>query len=95
MKYKVKYENLFKRQYKKLIKQGKDIKKLHAVIDCLANGEELESKHRNQKLVDNKKFKNCYVCHIEPDWLLIYKIDNNELILVLVETGSHSEILNK
>lgn len=95
MKYKVKYENLFKKQYKKVIKQGKDIKKLNDVIECLAKGEELLPKYRNHKLVDNKKFKNCYDCHIEPDWLLIYKIDNNELLLLLVETGSHSETLNK
>ena len=95
MKYNVKYGNLFKKQYNKIIKQGKDIKKLNKVIECLLKGEELHSKYRNHKLVDNKKFKNCYDCHIEPNWLLIYKIDNNELLLILVETGTHSEVLNK
>lgn len=52
----------------------------------------LEPKYRVHKLYDNKKFKDCRECHIEPDWLLIYKTDNNQLILLLVETGSHSEL---
>ena len=45
-------------------------------------------------LIDNKYFSNCRECHIEPDWLLIYKYMNNGLVLVLFETGSHSEILD-
>ena len=52
----------------------------------------LEPKYKDPKLYDNKKFKDCRECHIEPDWLLIYKTDNNQLILLLVETGSHSEL---
>ena len=52
----------------------------------------LEPKYRDHKLYDNKKFKDCRECHIEPNWLLIYKTDNNQLILLLVETGSHSEL---
>ena len=44
------------------------------------------------ELYDNKKFKNCRECHIDPDWLLVYKIDDMQLILLLVETGSHSEL---
>lgn len=42
-----------------------------------------------------KKFKNCKECHVEPDWLLVYKYYENDLILLLVETGSHSEIFKK
>lgn len=82
----------FKKGYKRVKKQGKDISKLDNVIKKLTNGIMLEPKYRDHKLYDNKKFKDCRECHIEPDWLLIYKTDNNQLILLLVETGSHSEL---
>lgn len=78
--------------YKRVKKQGKDISKLDNVIKQLTNGIMLEPKYRDPKLYDNKKFKDCRECHIEPDWLLIYKTDNNQLILLLVENGSHSEL---
>ena len=91
-KYKIKYTNNFKKNYKKIKKQGKDVKKLKYVINRLANGLELSSKYKNHILTDSKNYKNCGECHIEPDWLLIYKYINDELILVLVSTGSHSEL---
>ena len=93
-KYEVSYTSRFKKLLKKKIKQGKDIKKLEFVVSCLANGEVLEPKYRDHMLIDNKYFSNCRECHIEPDWLLIYKYMNNGLVLVLFETGSHSEILD-
>lgn len=82
----------FKKEYKRVMKQGKDISKLNIVISKIASGEMLEEKYKEHKLYDNKKFKNCRECHIEPDWLLVYKIDDMQLILLLVETGSHSEL---
>ena len=82
----------FHNGYKRVKKQGKDISKLDNVIKRLTNGIMLEPKYKDHKLYDNKRFKDCRECHIEPDWLLIYKIDNNQLILLLVETGSHSEL---
>ena len=82
----------FKKEYKRVMKQGKDISKLNIVISKIASGEMLEEKYKGHKLYDNKKFKNCRECHIEPDWLLVYKIDDMQLILLLVETGSHSEL---
>lgn len=82
----------FKKEYKRVMKQGKDISKLNIVISKIASGEILEEKYKDHKLYDNKKFKNCRECHIEPDWLLVYKIDDMQLILLLVETGSHSEL---
>ena len=93
-KYNVVYSNKFKKSLKKIIKQGKDIEKLLDVVDKLANKEELEWKYRNHNLINNKLFKNCSECHIEPDWLLIYQYNDNQLLLILVNTGSHSEILN-
>lgn len=92
MKYNIDYTNVFKKQYKKMIKQGKDINKLIKVIKMLANGTELDINYKNHKLINNNYFDNCYECHIEPDWLLVYKIDNSELILLLIATGSHSEL---
>lgn len=82
----------FKKEYKRVMKQGKDISKINIVISKIASGEMLEEKYKEHKLYDNKKFKNCRECHIEPDWLLVYKIDDMQLILLLVETGSHSEL---
>ena len=91
--YKIQYSSVFKKQLKLMAKQGKDIQKLKDVVQRLANLEELEPKYRNHTLHNSKKFKNCNECHIEPDWLLVYKyINDNTLILLLVETGSHSEL---
>lgn len=95
IKYKVKYSKAFKKQLKKVIKQGKNIDKLLTVVDILSKGNELEEKYKDHALLDNKYYKNCRECHIEPDWLLIYKYQNKELILYLVETGSHSDLFNK
>lgn len=67
MKYKVDYTTNFKKQHKKIKKQGKNLKRLYEVIEKLANGEELESKYRNHDLRDNKLYRNCKECHIEPD----------------------------
>jgi len=92
MKYKVDYTSIFSKQYKKILKQDKDIEKLDKVIEILANGKELDYKYRNHKLINNRKYKECYECHIEPDWLLIYKYDHDKLILLLFSTGSHSEL---
>ena len=91
-KYSVDYTSEFKKAYKKIKKQGKNIDKLKKIIEMIACGEELELKYREHKLLDNKKFKDYRECHIEPDWLLIYRIDNDNLILLLVDTGSHSEL---
>ncbi len=95
MKYKIDYTNNFKKQYKKLKKQNKDLSKIYEVVETLAHGKELEEKYKNHKLINDKTYKDCTECHIEPDWLLIYKIKNDELILLLFATGSHSELFSK
>lgn len=91
-KYEVKYANTFKKSLKRVTKQGKDINKLMYVIRKLANKEELEQRYNNHNLIDNKYYKNCGECHIEPDWLLVYRYYDEELILLLVDTGSHSNL---
>lgn len=93
--YKVKYSKEFKKSLKKVIKQGKDIDKLLDVVNLLSKKEDMDPKYRDHALLNDKRFKNCRDCHIEPDWLLIYKYLDDEIILLLVNTGSHSEVLNK
>ena len=82
----------FQKDYKRIVKQGKDLKKIKTVIDKLACGEKLDSKYKDHKLSDSKKYKNCRELHIEPDWLLVYRIIENKLILLLIDTGSHSDL---
>ncbi len=81
----------FKKDYKKAIKQGKDIQLLDNIINMLLNEEELPKKHYDHQLVGN--FYGRRECHILPDWLLIYFIEEN--ILFLERLGSHSEIFTK
>lgn len=94
IKYGIKRSNYFKKQYKKIVKQGKDITKMEYVIGLLASGEKLDAKYKDHSLYDNNYYKGCRECYIEPDWLLIYKIINEELILYLVETGNHGDLFN-
>lgn len=94
-KYEVEYTNVFKRNLKKCQKQGKNIDKLMQVIELLANKKHLPQKYKNHILKNDKYYENCGECHIEPDWLLVYKYIEKELILLLVSTGSHSELFKK
>lgn len=94
-KCKIDYTSNFKRQLKKIVKQGKDINLLLEIVARLANYEELESKYKNHHLINDKTYRNCMECHLKPDWLLVYKYINNNLVLLLVATGSHSKILDK
>lgn len=91
-KYKVVYSNKFKKALRKSLKKGKNIDKLEPIILKLAYKEPLDPKYKNHNLVDSKEYQNCKECHIEPDWLLVYKYVDDELILLLMNTGSHSEI---
>ena len=91
-KYEVKGTNKFKKQFKKVKSQGKDINKFVTVLNTLASGEKLDYKYKDHLLINYKIYKDCRECHIEPDWLLIYKYNNEELILLMIETGSHSDL---
>lgn len=93
-KYEVHYSSQFKKSLKKISKQGKNLDKLFTIIERLANKEELEEKYRNHRLKDDKYYINCYECHITPDWLLVYRYDEDKLVLILVNIGSHSEVLD-
>lgn len=92
MKYEIVLTTTFKKQLKLIKKRNNDLKKLTEVVNILSSGNELEKKYKNHLLVSNARYKNCKECHIEPEWLLIYKINNKELILLLIETGTHSDL---
>ncbi len=87
---KIVYTTQFKKDYKKLNKTGYDLTKINHVINLLANNEKLSDKYKDHKL--QGKFSQYRECHIEPDLLLVYRIENNNLILILYRTGSHSEL---
>lgn len=93
--YKIKYSKEFKKSIKKITKQGKNIDKLLSIIEMLSNRQQLDSKYKDHALHNDKRFKDCRDCHIEPDWVLIYKYLEDEIILLLINTGSHSDILSK
>lgn len=73
MNYQIKYTKEFKKSIKKLTKQGKNIDKLLNIVDKLSKGIPLEIKYRDHALYNDNRFQNCRDCHIEPDWVLIYK----------------------
>ncbi len=88
MKYDLIRTTKFKKDFKKAIKNGNDINKFKEVVRLLQNGETLPPKNKDHYLTGN--WNGYRECHIEPDWLLIYRIDKTELVLVLTRTGSHS-----
>ncbi len=83
--------NSFKKDYKKLSMQDKEIVK--KVVTILANGEELTKEYKDHKLIGN--YLGCRECHLRPNLLLIYRIDNNILELALTRVGSHSKLFRK
>ncbi|EDN69539.1 conserved hypothetical protein [Beggiatoa sp. PS] len=78
----------FKKDYKRVKKSGKNLAELKQVINKLVHDENLEPKYRDHALIGN--YAGCRECHLEPDWLLIYKTSSCELSLV--RTGSHSAL---
>ena len=86
----IKYETTFKKDFKRIVRRGYDIRLLENVIEMLANGQVLPEKYRDHSLIGD--YADCRECHITPDWLLIYKISNAELILYLTRTGTHSDL---
>jgi mRNA interferase YafQ len=91
LKYNVCTSKKYRKNYKKLLRSGKDLSKLLAIIDKLALGIPLEYKHHDHALKGNLKGRR--ECHIEPDWLLMYERNETELVLLLIATGNHCEVL--
>lgn len=80
----------FRKDVKRAKKRGLNLKKLEAVLDTLLKEEPLDEKYRDHPLVGN--YIGFRECHIEPDWLLVYAIDQGRLILTASRTGSHSDL---
>lgn len=74
-------------------KRGLDLTLLDDVVDKLRQGIVLEEKYKDHELIGN--YKGFRECHIKPDWLLVYLIEDDILTLTLVNTGSHSDIFKK
>lgn len=93
MTYKLKFTTAYKKSYKLMKKRGLDISLLDDVVDKLRRGKELDDKYHDHGLWGN--FAGFRECHIKPDWLLVYMIEDDILTLTLVDTGSHSDIFRK
>ena len=86
----IKRSTQFKRDLKKTVKQGKKLDVLDEVVTALQHEEMLAEKYRDHNLGGN--WRSYRECHLEPDWLLIYKINEIEWQLYLARMGSHSEL---
>lgn len=90
MKYEIQFTSQFKKDLKLAKKQNKDIDKLMSVIEKIARGESLEAKFKDHELKGN--LKGCRECHVDPDWLLIYSLHDDILVLLLSRVGSHADL---
>lgn len=78
----------FKRDYKLMKRRGKDMEKLQRVMEKLASGVPLEAKYRDHPLVGN--YVGRHDCHVDPDWLLIYKFESDAILFE--RTGTHADL---
>ena len=92
-KYTVKTTTLFKKDFKLAMKRGLNVELLENIIALLAMGEPLPTKNKDYALTGN--WVGHRECHILPDWLLIYRIEDDVLVLTLARTGTHSDLFNK
>ena len=92
-KYTVKYTTSFKKDYKRAIKRGLKIELLEQVVALLAMGEPLPDKNRDHDLSGD--WAGHRECHILPDWLLVYRIEDDVLVLTLARTGTPSDLFGK
>lgn len=93
MKYIIKPTSKFAKDLRSCNKRGYNIRLLEDIVRKLADGEKLPEKNRDHALTGD--FEGCRECHIQPDWLLVYKISGDTLYLYLVRTGTHSDLFGK
>ncbi len=93
MKRKIIWTARFKKDYKLMMKRQLDIDLLDDIIRTLARGETLPLKNKDHELTG--RWVGHRECHIQPDWLLIYRIDDDFLILTLSRTGTHSDLFDR
>ena len=87
---KIRVHRTFKKDLKRIERRGYDLTLLKVVVNLLAEKKLLPGKYKNHWLTGD--YKGYQECHITPDWLLVYQIKNDELILVLSRTGTHSDL---
>lgn len=92
MIYKIKRSSQFKKDIKTIVKRGYDLTELENVIRILKNGGVIPEKYKDHPLKNSKEYLDCRELHIEPDWLLVYKYYDNQVILYLMRTGTHSDL---
>lgn len=92
-KYTVKTTTQFKKDYKLAIKRGLKIDLLEQLVVSLAEGISLPDKNKDHALTGN--WSGHRECHILPDWLLVYRIEDDVLVLTLARTGTHSDLFGK
>ena len=90
MKFEVVKLRRFKKSLKKMLRRGKDINKLEVVVSMLARGESLPARYKDHALSGD--LAGLRDCHIENDWILLYYIEANVLVLTLSDTGTHSDL---
>ncbi|MCI9004701.1 MAG: type II toxin-antitoxin system YafQ family toxin [Lachnospiraceae bacterium] len=90
MELKVKYSSRFKKGLRLAVKRGLDLSLLEEVVENLKAGIPLDARFKDHPLTGN--YKGYRECHIQPDWLLIYLIEENILTLTLVDTGTHADL---
>ncbi|MDO4991914.1 MAG: type II toxin-antitoxin system YafQ family toxin [Prevotellaceae bacterium] len=88
--YRVSYTGQFKKSLKKCVKRGLDLKVFTDTLDILQATGCLPQEYKAHKLVG--EYAGCWECHMQPDWLLIWRQNDLELELILVDTGSHSDL---
>lgn len=92
MKYRLQTTHRFDRQLRNCLKRGYDEHLIEDVVTLLVNGEKLPSKHKPHKL--KGKYHDQWECHITPDWLFVWQQNDTELILLLLQTGTHPDLFN-
>ena len=93
MTYHVKFTNAYKKGYKRAKKRGLNLQLIDDVVDELRQGHKLDAKYRDHALHGN--WEGFRECQLQPDWLLIYLIEDDILTLTLSETGTHSELFDE
>ena len=92
MIYGIRLTSQFKKDYKMCLKRGLNVEEFKNVLNILQHGLTIPEKYLDHPLQPSRLYKNCRELHIEPDWLLVYKYSNDNVILYLVRTGSHSDL---
>ena len=88
--YRIEFTAKMRRDAKRMEKRGKDMSKLETCLDLLASGEKMPDSYGDHPLFGN--YRGNRECHLEPDWILIYRIQKNALVLVATRTGTHADL---